>query len=87
MGLDMYLTKKVEVHKKGTGFHMFISGGEVLDEELEPSKFFIEDNNERIEISANCISFDIDEIYWRKANDIHYWFVTNLQNGEDDFRS
>ena len=25
--------------------------------------------------------------YWRKANQIHNWFVNNVQNGEDDCRS
>ena len=27
------------------------------------------------------------EIYWRKANAIHNWFVNNIQEGEDDCRS
>lgn len=26
------------------------------------------------------------EIYWRKANAIHNWFVENIQEGEDDCR-
>lgn len=26
------------------------------------------------------------EIYWRKANAIHNWFVENVQEGEDDCR-
>ena len=25
-------------------------------------------------------------VYWRKANQIHNWFVKNVQNGEDDCR-
>jgi len=25
-------------------------------------------------------------MYWRKANAIHYWFVQNVQNGDDDCR-
>lgn len=84
MGLDMYLTKKVEVYKKVTRFQWLVTGKQELEEGVEQSKFFIEDNNERIEIPANCISFNIDEVYWRKANAIHNWFVTNVQNGEDD---
>lgn len=87
MGLDMYLTKKVEVYKKGTTFHSFVSGEMGLNEEVEQSKFFIEDNNERIEISANFISFNVDEIYWRKANAVHDWFVTHVQDGEDDCKT
>ena len=34
------------------------------------------------------IKLDVDDrsqlIYWRKANQIHRWFVQNVQNGEDD---
>lgn len=26
----------------------------------------------------------VEVIYWRKANEIHNWFVTNLANGVDD---
>ena len=29
-------------------------------------------------------SASIEEIYWRKANAIHAWFVDNVQDGEDD---
>lgn len=27
-----------------------------------------------------------EAMYWRKANAIHYWFVQNIQSGEDDCR-
>ena len=27
-----------------------------------------------------------EAMYWRKANAIHYWFVQNVQNGDDDCR-
>jgi len=27
-----------------------------------------------------------EAMYWRKANAIHYWFVQNIQNGDDDCR-
>lgn len=31
------------------------------------------------------VSYIIEEMaYWRKANAIHNWFVTNVQNGKDD---
>jgi hypothetical protein len=26
----------------------------------------------------------VEEIYWRKSNAIHKWFVDNVQDGEDD---
>jgi hypothetical protein len=28
----------------------------------------------------------IHEVYWRKANQIHNWFVENVQDGDDDCR-
>lgn len=41
---------------------------------------------EKIELEENetIYSFDIECIYWRKANQIHRWFVENIQNGVDD---
>jgi len=27
---------------------------------------------------------DHEEIYWRKANAIHHWFVENVQDGKDE---
>jgi protoheme ferro-lyase len=29
-------------------------------------------------------TFECTAISWRKANQIHHWFVQNVQNGEDD---
>lgn len=30
------------------------------------------------------IEIKVQVAYWRKANQIHQWFVTNVQNGKDD---
>jgi hypothetical protein len=30
------------------------------------------------------VSVSVNAGYWRKANQIHKWFVDNVQNGEDD---
>lgn len=48
----------------------------------------------KIEIyeKGNLLKIDLSKVsviresvmYWRKANPIHNWFVTNIQNGEDD---
>lgn len=47
-----------------------------------------------VDITINDIPIDIDMKkicsikesvgYWRKANQIHYWFVQNVQDGEDN---
>lgn len=68
MGLDMYLFKVTYVAKP------------TLEGAVTP---IVEDptgtiRNERV--------FSIKELvcYWRKANQIHNWFVANVQNGVDD---
>lgn len=38
-------------------------------------------------IKPERVSYVVEEVaYWRKANEIHAWFVANCQNGEDDCR-
>ena len=42
-------------------------------------------NDKPTHIDAKRISYIEEEIgYWRKANQIHKWFVDNVQNGVDD---
>lgn len=36
--------------------------------------------------SENVWHIETQEVYWRKANAIHKWFVDNCQNGNDDCR-
>jgi len=73
MGLDMYLYKKTYVkqweHKGEDNY------------QIEVSK-----NGKPIEhIKKERITYIEEEIgYWRKANQIHKWFVDNVQDGEDD---
>ena len=72
MGLDMYLYKKVYV---GANYeHNQISGTLALKRREEP-----------IEIDLQKVIYITESVaYWRKANQIHYWFVKNVQYGEDD---
>jgi len=70
MGLDMYLSAKKYVRE----WH---DDDKELANELKDLK------------SANTKGFPIKEItvdamYWRKANQIHNWFVKNCQDGNDD---
>ena len=38
-------------------------------------------------VKQERVSYIIENVdYWRKANQIHNWFVENVQNGEDDCR-
>lgn len=73
MGLDMYLTKEY-----------YIGGYEPnVDEITFKDKY--SNYTETIELSNKKLDKIVEEIgYWRKANQIHRWFVTNVQNNTDD---
>lgn len=74
MGLDMYLHKRIYV------------GNQHRERKV---KVIIPDNDDALfpikSINENKISSIIeDAAYWRKANQIHKWFVDNVQKGVDD---
>lgn len=70
----MYLSRKVYIganyeHRKVEGTISLTQG-----EEKKP-----------IKVTLNKVSYIIEEVaYWRKANQIHKWFVDNVQDGNDD---
>lgn len=74
MGLDMYLTRKKYI---GANYeHRKVSGN--VD---------IMIGDKKIPINFNKISYiEENACYWRKANQIHNWFVNNVQDGNDDCR-
>lgn len=79
MGLDMYLKAQRYVTKLD---YAKDSAGErtVRDEYKKLAGIYPELNSDDIygfEVSR-CVA------YWRKANQIHQWFVSNCQDGEDD---
>ena len=69
MGLDMTLEKKIYISD--------FSGGETLSIQVEVG-------NQIAKLQPPSIRLTVDEIYWRKANWIHEWFVDNIQYGIDD---
>ena len=72
MGLDMYLTKE---HYIGAEYdHRNVTGSIDIKIGKEPVKI---DFNKISTVRERCG-------YWRKANHIHKWFVSNVQEGEDD---
>ncbi len=72
MGLDMYLTKKTYIGEEYA--HRKITG--IID---------IKENEKPLNIQFNRVSEISERVgYWRKANQIHKWFVDNVQDGEDD---
>jgi hypothetical protein len=72
MGLDMYLYKDTYV---GANFeHNNVTGSVDLQR-----------GDYKIPVNMKRLSSIREEVgYWRKANAIHYWFVKNIQNGEDN---
>ena len=75
MGLDMYLSKKTYVkyweHNGDDNYEVKVTKAGKLTN-INPKK----------------VSYIVEEVgYWRKANQIHDWFVKNVQDGVDDCRN
>lgn len=72
MGLDMYLTRKKYI------------GGQYGYREVE-GEINIKIKGVKMPIDLKKVEYIEEEVaYWRKANQIHKWFVNNVQDGEDD---
>jgi hypothetical protein len=70
MGLDMYLNAERYLSD-------YFTKGD--DEKAEQIKNLFP---ELVNAKVKKVIFEVG--YWRKANAIHNWFVTNVQNGVDD---
>lgn len=74
MGLDSYLYKKNYVRqgewvKPEFRTEVEVKTGGEIDKNIKPER----------------IRYIVEEVaYWRKANQIHNWFVQNVQNGVDE---
>jgi len=74
MGLDMYLEKRTDVRlwnfqKPEEQFEVVVKKGGVTYPK----------------INAEKVTTIVEELgYWRKANQIHRWFVDNVQDGVDN---
>ena len=72
MGLDMYLDK-----------HIYI--GADYDFNGITGTIDLKKNDRPIEVELNKVKYIVEEgAYWRKANQVHAWFVENVQDGEDN---
>jgi hypothetical protein len=74
MGLDMYLYKKNymrtdDFYKPEYRNEVVVKTGGEIDKNIKPER----------------IKYVVEEVgYWRKANQIHKWFVDNVQEGNDN---
>lgn len=75
MGLDMYLYARQYL----TGYEWDKNGDmQKLTNIVGNLDFAVS------ELERPCVTVMLPVGYWRKANQIHNWFVKNVQNGEDD---
>lgn len=75
MGLDQYLNKKT-----------YVKNWDHMKPE-ERHEVTVTKNGKPVGIKPERVSYITEQVgYWRKANQIHAWFVANVQNGEDDCR-
>jgi hypothetical protein len=72
MGLDMYLTAKKYVSDFG-----FRPKHKELNASIKESLGFGTEDYGYIQV-------ELEVAYWRKSNEIHAWFVDNVQKGTDD---
>lgn len=70
MGLDMYLKGK-----------RYLSDYNSVD---VPVKRAVNDAFEGTSLNGKINEVSAEVMYWRKANAIHNWFVTNCQGGRDE---
>jgi hypothetical protein len=78
MGLDMYLSARRYLRDWGNNNDVEFMNEINKGFDLDP----IEADMFGGQISIKELIFDA--AYWRKANQIHAWFVKNVQNGKDE---
>lgn len=77
MGLDMFLERE---------YYIF-STADIAEKDLHITLNGYPQNGNDIIYSIplkNLKKVVLEEMYWRKANAIHKWFVDNVQDGHDD---
>lgn len=87
MGLDMYLRAKKYVNKiDWKALHNDNDLDYNSPEAILPEFKSIVDTAGLSDLATDVQGTEVSVVcgYWRKANQIHNWFVTNVQNGEDD---
>jgi len=72
MGLDMYLSARKFMAPEYFNTVEFEKVRKALDLDVKNMSYF------------PSITIEVSAAYWRKANQIHKWFVENVQNGKDD---
>jgi hypothetical protein len=75
MGLDMYMNLKTSSYLKNDERTVDLDN---------PNEYNLDDCHFNEFGCSNRVEISETVAYWRKANQIHKWFVDNVQSGEDD---
>ena len=79
MGLDMYLNRHIYIGANYSDINGVKGSIEITKRNGRTGE------DEPLPIHFNKVKYIIEEAgYWRKANQIHQWFVDNIQGGEDN---
>jgi len=87
MGLDMYLHAKKYVEKVNW---QALQNNDELSYDSPEAVFPLWNNivetagMKDVAVDINGVHVEVTCAYWRKANQIHAWFVNNVQQGNDD---
>ena len=87
MGLDMYLSAKKYVEKVNwQTLHNNSDLSYDSPEAINPLWKDIVSTAQMLDVAHDIygVNVEVTCAYWRKANQIHAWFVDNVQGGEDD---
>ena len=87
MGLDMYLSARKHINK--INWNKLDRNGDVKYSEATDQQWFDVVNAAGVDTLVDVesiygVDVSVNVGYWRKSNQIHKWFVDNVQNGEDD---
>ena len=87
MGLDMYLSEKKHLSKID---YKALQANDELDytspEAVYPQFNDLMELTQLSDVATDMYGATVEVTcaYWRKANQIHNWFVTNIQGGNDN---
>ena len=73
MGLDMYLKAKKDYYR--SEYNKDQTENDMVEKIALLTGLPVPDGSLSVEVTA---------VYWRKANQVHDWFVRNVQDGKDD---
>jgi hypothetical protein len=79
MGLDMYLSARRYLRTWGNDNDI-----ELMNELNARFGLELIDSDKPFSSQISVKELVFDAAYWRKANQIHAWFVKNVQDGEDE---